>query len=65
MPVTIDEVESQTATNTTSAQDAELVRKIADRVYAMLKEELRVERERLRLIQKQGPIVSGGREHGW
>lgn len=64
MPVTINEIETQTTTNMISAHDDELVRKIADRVYAMLKEELRVERERLHLLRKQGPIVSGGREHG-
>lgn len=39
----------------------ELVRIIADRVYQRLMQELRIERERMRLVSKHGFFRKGGR----
>ena len=39
----------------------DLVRKVADEVYAMLKRELRIEFERRRVTTKRPPFKEGGR----
>lgn len=41
--------------------DEELVRKVADRVYRLLLQDLKVEQERLRLVSKKAGYHKGGR----
>jgi hypothetical protein len=38
----------------------DLVRKVADEVYAMLKRELQIENERRRVLAKKSPFKQGG-----
>jgi hypothetical protein len=53
--------ETGTSSNASGEINRDLVRKVADEVYAMLKHELRIEYERRRVASKKPPFKQGGR----